>query len=29
MLMAAPIVALMFVALCIILIALNKPEVRS
>jgi sodium-dependent dicarboxylate transporter 2/3/5 len=29
MLMAAPIVALMFVALCVILIALNKPEVRK
>ena len=28
-LMAAPIVALMFVALCIILIALNRPEVRK
>jgi len=29
MLMAAPIVALMFVALCVILITLNKPEVRK
>jgi len=28
-LMAAPIVVLMFVALCIILIALNRPEVRK
>jgi len=28
-LMAAPIVAVMFVALCVILIAMNKPEVRG
>ena len=29
MLMAAPIVAVMFVALCVILIAMNKPEIRK
>lgn len=29
MMMAAPIVAVMFVALCFILIAMNKPEVRK